>query len=204
MKVLLVNGSPKARGCTYTALMEIVGSLDEDGVEWELYHIGSKSVHGCTACDSCRSTGRQSCIFNDDNCNELLGKMLEADGIVIGSPVYFSGPNGALCALLDRIFYCARTALTHKPSAAIVSCRRSGGTAALDRLNRYFTINQMPLVTSEYWNAVHGMTAEEVLKDAEGIQIMRILGHNMAWALKNLSGKPVPKGEPYISTNFIR
>ena len=195
MKVLLVNGSPHTEGCTYTALNEIAGTLEKHGIESEVFQIGTKPVYGCTACGKCRELGK--CVLEDDACNELAQKIKDSDGLVIGSPVYFAGPNGALCALLDRVFYSTmRGELTHKPAAAIVSCRRGGASAAFDRLNKYFTITQMPVVSSQYWNAVHGFTPEDVKKDLEGLQIMRTLGNNMAWMLRNITaGGPPPEPE---------
>ena len=195
MKVLLVNGSPNTEGCTFTALSEIAGALEKHEIDSEVFQIGTKPVHGCVACRKCGKLGK--CVFEDDVCNELAQKIRDSDGLIIGSPVYFSGPNGALCALLDRVFYSTmRGAFTHKPAAAIVSCRRGGASAAFDRLNKYFTITQMPVVSSQYWNAVHGFTPDDVRKDLEGLQIMRTLGNNMAWMLKNIaSGSPPPEPE---------
>ena len=194
MKVLLVNGSPHAEGCTYTALSEVASSLEKNGIFTEMYQVGNKPVRGCVACMKCRELKR--CVFEDDACNELAAKILAADGVVIGSPVYFSGPNGALCALLDRIFYFSMGKFRHKPAACVVSCRRGGASAAFDRLNKYFTIAQMPVVSSQYWNAVHGFVPDDVRRDLEGLQIMRVLGNNMAWMLKNIeSGGPPPEPE---------
>ena len=190
MKVLLINGSPNAEGCTYTALCEIVSALEKGGIETEIFHIGKQPVRGCVACMECRSTGK--CAFSDDNCNLLAEKIEAADGVVVGSPVYFSGPNGALCALLDRIFYSSMGKFKFKPAAAVVSCRRGGASAAFDRLNKYFTIAQMPVVSSQYWNSVHGFTPEDVRRDLEGLQIMRTIGNNMAWMLKCLSAGQMP------------
>lgn len=204
MKVLLVNGSPNPEGCTYTALKEVAGQLEESGIETEIFHIGKQAVQGCIACGKCAELGR--CVFKDDLYNELLKRIKDAAGIVIGSPVYFAGPNGSLCAILDRIFYSAREYLTNKPSAAVVSCRRGGASAAFDRLNKYFTISQMPVVTSQYWNSVHGFTPEDVKKDLEGLQTMRVLGNNMAWMLKTVSDSkhPLPEREERMLTHFIR
>lgn len=204
MKVLLVNGSPNAEGCTYTALKEVAGQLDKNEIETEIFHIGKKAVQGCIACGKCSELGR--CVFKDDLYNELLELVKKADGIVVGSPVYYAGPNGALCAILDRIFYSASAYLTNKPSAAVVSCRRGGASSTFDRLNKYFTINQMPVVTSQYWNSVHGFTPEDVKKDLEGLQTMRTLGNNMAWMLKTISDSKysLPKREEWIPTHFIR
>jgi multimeric flavodoxin WrbA len=204
MKVLLVNGSPNKEGCTFTALTEVAGALQKNGIETEIFHIGRKPVHGCIACGRCEEIGR--CTFDDDVCNELAVRMAAADGVVIGSPVYYSGPNGALCALLDRVFFSSSHKLAHKPAAAVVSCRRAGSTAAIERLNQYFTFSQMPVVSSQYWNMVHGFKPEDVRQDLEGMQIMRTLGNNMAWMLKSFSeGKQTPpEREPWIMTNFIR
>ncbi|MCL2226544.1 MAG: flavodoxin family protein [Oscillospiraceae bacterium] len=194
MNVLLINGSPNSDGCTYTALAEVEKALKKSGVGTEWFHIGTKPIHGCIACGKCREGG--GCVFGDDPCNELGAKIKGADGIVVGSPVYFSGPNGTLCALLDRVFFSNMGAFKHKPAACVVSCRRGGASAAFDRLNKYFTIAQMPVVSSQYWNAVHGNTPEHVLLDAEGLQIMRVLGSNMAWLLKCIeSGNPPPEPE---------
>lgn len=204
MKVLLINGSPHKAGCTYTALSEVAGALTQNHIDSEIYHIGTKPVHGCTACHKCRELGR--CVFQDDACNTMLEKAQEADGIVIGSPVYYAAPNGALCALLDRMFFSGSSSLRGKPAAAIVSCRRGGASAAFDRLNKYFTISQMPVVTSKYWNSVHGNTPEEVRQDLEGLQVMRTLGHNMAWMLQSIQNGDAqpPLQEPPVATNFIR
>lgn len=203
MKVLLINGSPHANGCTYTALSEVAKTLEAQGIETQIFQIGKGPVRGCIACGGCAKLGK--CVFDDDPANELIRLMHEADGIVVGSPVYYAGPNGALCALLDRAFY-AGGSFAFKPAAAVVSARRSGTTAAMDRLNKYFTINRMPVVSSQYWNGVHGFTAEDVKKDEEGMQTMRTLGYNMAWMLKSIAeGKqPLPVIEPWRPTHFIR
>lgn len=204
-KVLLINGSPHAKGCTFTALSEIKTALEGEGVEAEIFHIGTQPVRGCIGCGGCRKEGN-GCVFTDDICVEMAKKMCEADGIIIGSPVYYAGPNGALTALLDRAFYSCGAKLKQKPAAAIVSCRRGGASATFDRLNKYFTISQMPVVASQYWNSVHGNKPEEVLEDKEGLQIMRTLGYNMAWMLKSIENGQIPKPlqEPRQSTNFIR
>ena len=202
MKVLLINGSPNAEGCTYTALMEVASALDRNGIETELFHIGTKPVRGCTGCKECRKIKR--CVHGDDVCNEMAAKITVSDGIVIGSPVYYSGPNGALCALLDRVFSSSAAYFKHKPAACVVSCRRGGASAAFDRLNKYFTISQMPLVSSQYWNAVHGNSPDDVRRDQEGLQIMRTLGNNMAWLLMSMEkGAPPPQPEKErLITNF--
>lgn len=202
MKVLLINGSPHANGCTFTALSEVAKTLEAEGIETQIFHIGKTPVRGCIACGACAKLGK--CAFDDDPANEMLRHMREADGIVVGSPVYYAGPNGALCALLDRAFY-AGDGFAFKPAAAVVSARRSGTTATFDRLNKYFTMNRMPIVSSQYWNGVHGFTPDDVRKDEEGLQTMRTLGYNMAWMLKSIAdGKqPSPTIEPWKPTHFI-
>lgn len=206
MNVLLINGSPHKDGSTYTALMEIAGELHEQGIETTLFHIGSKPIRGCTACGGCCETGL--CVFQNDPVNECIELAKRADGIIVGSPVYYSGPNGSLCALLDRMFFMKSNAYAYKPAAAVVCCRRGGASAAFDRLNKYFMISSMPVVSSQYWNAVHGMSPEEIKQDLEGMQIMRTLGKNMAWLLKCLEAAkgrvPFPETEERTATNFIR
>ncbi|HHX92077.1 MAG TPA: flavodoxin family protein [Clostridiales bacterium] len=204
MKVLLINGSPRPAGCTYTALREVADALEAEGIETEFFQIGTDPVRGCIECWKCSKLGR--CVFDDDICNEMAERMIAADGIVIGSPVFYAAPAGQLCALLDRVFYAQAPALAYKPAAAIVNCRRGGASAAFDRLNKYFTINHMPVVSSQYWNSVHGRKPEEVLQDREGMQTMRLVGKNMAWLLKNIEagGVPVPEKEPWQMTDFCR
>lgn len=206
MKVLLFNGSPNAHGCTYTALCEVEKTLRQHGIETELFQIGKKPIAGCIVCRKCKSGA--PCII-DDGVNALAARLDEFDGIVIGSPVYYAGPSGQSMAFLDRLFYSASKKLKGKPAAAVVSCRRGGASSAFDRLNKYFSINSMPIVTSQYWNQVHGNTPEEVLQDEEGLQTMRTLGENMAWLLKCIetgkaAGVPAPNYEAQIHTNFIR
>lgn len=206
MKVLLINGSPREKGCTYTALSEVAKSLNAYEIETEIIQIGNQAIRGCIGCGGCAGKGR--CIFEDDAVNEIIGKMEEADGLIIGSPVYFASPNGNLISLLDRLFY-AGTCFSHKPAAAVVSARRAGTTVTVDDLNKYFTIKQMPVVSSTYWNMVHGSCPEDVLKDEEGLQTMRNLGRNMAWLLKCIengkqNGIQPPTAEKKIWTNFIR
>ena len=201
MKVLLVNGSPHKEGCTFTALTEVAGALEKEGIETEIFHIGTKPVHGCIACGKCEELKR--CVLEGDVANELLAHAQKADGLIVGSPVYYAGPNGALCALLDRVFYAGAASFAYKPAAAVVSCRRGGASAAFDRLNKYFTINQMPVVSSQYWNSVHGFTPEDVRKDLEGLQTMRVLARNMARLLKSLKDVPMPASEERLMTNFI-
>ncbi|MDR0205807.1 MAG: flavodoxin family protein [Bacteroidales bacterium] len=205
MKVLLINGSPNSEGCTFTALSEVAKALTECGIETEIVQIGDKIVRGCSACGSCKKTNQ--CVF-DDIVNEMIEKAKTADGFVFGSPVYYSGINGTMKSFLDRLFYSGSNHLAYKPGAGIVSARRAGTTAALLQLNQYFMINNMPVVSSQYWNMVHGNSPVEVRQDKEGLQTMRILGYNMAWLLKSLEagkqlGVEMPKQEPRERTNFI-
>lgn len=201
MKVLLINGSPHQSGCTYTALSEVAKVLDAEGIRTEIFQLGSKPVQGCVACGRCAKTHR--CAF-PDLANAAIERMEQADGLIVGSPVYYAAPNGALISLLNRMFY-AGDCFAHKPAAAVVSARRAGTTSSLNVLNEYFTIAQMPVVSSQYWNMVHGSTPDEVRKDLEGLQIMRTLGHNMAWMLRALRNADAPApAEPRVWTNFIR
>lgn len=206
MKVLLLNGSPHEKGCTYTALSEVAKTLNECGINTEMIQIGNRAIRGCIGCGGCSGKGR--CIFDDDAVNEIITKMEAADGLVVGSPVYFASPNGNLLSLLDRLFY-AGNCFAHKPAAAVVSARRAGTTVSLDDLNKYFTIKQMPVVSSNYWNMVHGNCPEEVLQDVEGLQTMRNLARNMAWLLECIecgkqNGIQAPEAEKKVWTNFIR
>ena len=205
MNVLLVNGSPHKEGCVFTALSEIADTLHGEGIETSLFQLGSRAVRGCVACGKCRETGN-GCVFRDEAYVELRDMAVKADGLIIGSPVYYAGPNGTLCALLDRFFYSSGSLVARKPAAAVVSCRRGGASATFDRLNKYFTITQMPVVPSQYWNSVHGRTADDVRKDLEGLQTMRTLARNMAWMLKTQekAALPFPEMEPPARTNFIR
>lgn len=184
MKVLLINGSPRREGNTFVALSEVAKALNENGVETEIVSIGTKAVQGCIACGRCAELGH--CVFNDELYQKIRKELETADGIVIGSPVYYAGPNGSLCALLDRLFYSAKNLLVYKPAASVAVCRRGGASATFDRLNKYFTISNMPVVSSQYWNSVHGRLLGEASQDIEGLQTMRTLGRNMAWLLKNL------------------
>ncbi len=208
MKVLLINGSPRLKGCTYTALCELAKELEKENIETEIFHIGNKPIRGCMACGGCYKNDSNKCVFNDDVVNIALEKAKEADGFIFGSPVHYAGASGEITSFLDRFFY-AGSGFEYKPGAAIVSCRRGGSTAALDQLNKYFTISQMPIVSSQYWNMVHGNTPEEVKQDLEGMQVMRTLGKNMAWLLKCIqagkeSGITLPEKEERARTNFIR
>lgn len=205
MKVLLINGSPRPQGNTFIALSEVASALSAEGIETEIVSIGAKAVQGCIACNKCYELGR--CVFKDELYNRIREKLSGADGIVVGSPTYYAGPNGSLCALLDRLFYSSSELLEYKPAAAVAVCRRGGASAVFDRLNKYFTITNMPVVSSQYWNSVHGMLPGEALQDAEGLQTMRTLGRNMAWMLKKLhAGEkdlPIPE-ETRQMTSFIR
>jgi len=206
MNVLLINGSPNKKGCTYMALSEVAEMLNKQGIETNIFHIGSKPIQGCINCGKCIESGY--CNFGDDSVNECIDLAKKADGIVIGSPVYYVAPNGALCAFLDRMFYMKEAGYAYKPAAAIVNCRRGGASAAFDRLNKYFTISNMPIVSSQYWNSTHGLTPEDIKQDLEGLQTMRTLGKNMAWLLKCIEVAkdkvPYPEKEDSIATNFIR
>lgn len=205
MKVLLMNGSPNIHGCTDTALCEVEKTLQEQGIETELIHVGNKNIRGCIACGNCKKSG--ACVFQD-LVNETAPKFAQCDGIVIGSPVYYASANGTLISFLDRLFYSCSCDKKMKVGAAVVSARRGGCSATFDELNKYFTINGMPVASSQYWNSVHGNTPEEIRKDEEGMQTMRTLGRNMAFLIKSIAlGKEsfgLPETEAKISTNFIR
>lgn len=201
MKVLMINGSPHEKGCTYTALKAVADVLVQEGIESEIFHIGTKPVMGCLNCKACIKTGY--CVYNSDRLNDCVDKLKNADALIVGSPVYYAGPNGALCAFLDRLFFCKSKYYAGKPAAAVVNCRRGGASAAFERLNKYFTISNMPVIPSQYWNSTHGFTPEEVLRDEEGMQTMRTLGKNAAWMIKALASMPQPEREKQIYTNFI-
>ena len=205
MKAILINGSPHANGCTFTALNIVAEELQKNGIETEIVHIGNKDIRGCIACGKCAELGR--CVFND-MVNEVAPKFEHADGLVVGSPVYYAGPNGTLTNLLDRLFFSTPFDKRMKVGAAVVSARRGGTTAAFDRLNKYFTICEMPIVSSRYWNMVHGHSPEDVMKDEEGVQIMRILGRNMAFLIRAIAAERerngLPEKEVTRYTNFIR
>ncbi len=205
MKVLLVNGSPHVNGCTYTALSEVEKALQEQGVETEIIHIGGKTIQGCRGCWACLKGGK--CVFEDE-VNAFVEKAKDADGFVFGTPVYYASANGTLVSFMDRVFYSGGKHLAYKPAASVVSCRRGGASTTFDVLNKYYTINRMPVVSSNYWNEIHGNKASEAAQDEEGLQTMRILGYNMAWLIKCIAaGKKEgiePKSERKIMTNFIR
>lgn len=205
MRVLLINGSPHAQGNTSIALREVAQTLEKEGIETLTIHIGTDAVRGCIGCGACRKN-KARCAFSDKLYDELYAILQEGiDGLVVGSPVYYAGPNGSLCAVLDRLFYSCSPLMAYKPAAAVAVCRRGGASACFDRLNKYFTINNMPVVPSQYWNSVHGAAPGEALQDAEGLQTMRTLGKNMAWMLRTLpiENQPVSE-EKKLKTNFIR
>ncbi len=209
MKVLMLNGSCHKEGCTYTALNEIKKVLESEGIETEIFQIGSAPLRDCTGCMGCRKLDNNRCVFNDDDVNLFIEKAESSDGFIFGSPVYYAHPDGRLLSFIDRAFFAGKKAFEYKPAAAIVSARRSGTTASLDVIGKHFTINNMPVVSSNYWNMVHGNTSDEVIQDREGIQIMQVLGRNMAWILKCIeSGKQNgivhPENIEKIHTNFIR
>ena len=202
MKVLLINGSPHEYGCIYTSLSEVKKSLEANGVEGEIFWLGSQAIQDCTGCNACSRLGR--CMY-DDCVNEVYDRLDEFQGIVVGSPVYYAGPSARVQCFLDRLFYISgKKKLAGKCAAAVVNCRRGGASAAFDRLNKYFTICNMPVVSSQYWNSTHGYTPEDVAKDLEGLQTMRTLGQNMAWMITNTAGKETPCYEKIQITNFIQ
>lgn len=205
MKTLLVNGSPHEHGNTAAALAEVATTLEGAGVETEFFWIGNKPVRGCIACGACGTAGR--CTFDDDACNRLSEKLAGADAIVVGSPVYYGQPNGALLALLQRALFSASRAVAGKPVASVAICRRGGATAAFQSLNMPFQMLDCPVVGSQYWNIAYGRTPGEVAQDAEGLQTMRRLGANIAWILSNLhrtGAVPQPPREPWSPTHFVR
>lgn len=205
MKVLLINGSPHKDGCTKRALKEVENVLNEEGIDTEIFEIGVLPISGCISCGKCREIGK--CVIND-GVNIAKEKLKLADGIVIGSPVYYASPNGSLISFLDRLFFSFSLDLRMKVGASVVSSRRAGGVSSFDVLNKYFTISQMPIASSQYWNEVHGFTKEDVEKDLEGLQTMRTLGRNMAFLIKSIAlGKDkygLPKKEAHLSTSFIK
>lgn len=212
MKVLLFNGSPHEKGCTFTALEEIAKTLKEEGIDSEIYQIGTGAITPCRGCGACRKLGK--CVVNDDGVNVFVDYAADFDGFVFGSPVHYVSASGAITAFLDKVFVSAFASgrgdiFRHKPSATIASARRAGTTATLDQLNKYMTISEMPIISGRYWNMVHGNTPDEVKQDLEGMQNMRILARNFAWHLKcreaaEKAGAQLPKREEIVSTNFIR
>ena len=205
MKVLLINGSPHANGCTATALDIVAKELEKNGIEAEIVHVGNKNIHGCIACFKCKQTGR--CVF-DDLVNELAPKFEQADALVIGSPVYYAGMAGTMNSFLDRFFFSTPFDKRMKVGAAVVSARRAGTVATFDQMNKYFTISEMPVASSRYWNEVHGYTPEDVMQDQEGVQSMRILARNIAFLIKAIAAEKekngLPEQEEIVYTNFIR
>lgn len=205
MKVLIINGSPRINGNTSIALKEIEKIFLEEKIEFENIQIGNKEIRGCIACNNCKKTGK--CVFND-SVNELAQKFKEADGLIIASPVYYASANATLIACLDRLFYSTNFDKTMKVGASIVCCRRGGASSTFDELNKFFTISNMPIVSSQYWNSVHGLSQGEVVKDEEGLQTMRVLAKNMVFLMRSISlGKDkygLPEKEKHISTNYIR
>jgi len=210
MKILLINGSPHEKGCTYTALTEIEKTLHEEGLETEIVQLSTAPIRGCTGCGACAKMKCNRCVYDGDMVNHILEKCESADGFVFGSPVHYASAGGAITSLMDRMFYCGSRVMRTKPGCAIVSARRAGTTATLDQLNKYFIISGMPIVPSQYWPMVHGNTPEQVAQDEEGLQIMRQLGRNMAWMVKSFAlakehGIEPPKPEsPRKWTNFVR
>ena len=206
MKVLLINGSPHANGNTYLALTEVANTLNECGIETELVHIGVKPIRSCIACGRCKEIGENRCVFDDDICNSISAKMRDSDGLVIGSPVYYGQPNGALLSLIQRMFYSAGSLFKRKPAASVAVCRRGGATAAYQTMNMPFEMMNMPVIMSQYWNIVYGRDAGEASLDAEGMQTMRTLARNMAWMIKKIHASDVdyPEDEPRQGMNFIR
>ncbi len=206
MKVLLVNGGPHEKGCTYTALEEVSKTLQKNGIETEIIWIGVNPIAGCIGCNACLKTGK---CFRNDIVNDFIEKSKEADGFVFGTPVHFASSAGSLTSFMDRVFYGRGDLFKNKPACCVVSCRRGGATATFDQINKYFSICNMPIVTSQYWNQVHGTNPDEVRKDEEGMQTMRTLGNNMAWLLKCIdvaknNGVEYPENEKAVKTNFIR
>ena len=207
IKVLLVNGSQHKDGCTHTALQEIAAELRKQGIDSEEYWVGNKPIMGCLGCGRCKESRR--CWFNGDTLNAFMEKAEDADGFVFGSPVHFAGASGFIKPFMDRAFCSKASFFYNKLAAGIVSCRRGGALGGFDDLNRYFTISNMPVVSSQYWNEIHGNTPDEVRQDAEGMQIMRQLARNMAWLLRCIeagkkAGVALPEHETGIKTNFIR
>lgn len=204
MKVLMINGSPRAKGNTAIALAEIAKQLEKNGVESEIVWIGNKPVRGCIACNNCKNKPG-ACIFDDDVCNEISAKMNDADALIVGSPVYWGQPNGAVLSVVQRMFYSNGSAFAGKPAASVAVCRRGGATAVFQSLNMPFQMMNMPIVTSQYWNIVYGREAGQAALDTEGMQTMRMLANNMAALLKATGGKPLPpREEPWEPMHFIR
>lgn len=205
MKVLMINGSPRAKGNTYTALCEMEKVFAEEGIETEILHVGNKDIRGCIACLSCKEKGK--CVF-DDMVNEAASKFEECDGLVVGSPVYYASANATLIAFLTRLFYSTSFDKTMKVGAGVVAARRGGLSATFDEINKFFTISGMPVASGQYWNSIHGAAPGEAEQDEEGLQSMRTLAKNMSFLMKSIAlGKEkygIPEKEPFRRTNFIR
>ena len=207
MKVLLINGSARREGNTFVALTEVANTLQQQGIETEIVQIGVKAVRGCIACNQCMIHALGKCVFDDDVCNEIIDKMNDADGLIVGSPVYYGQPNGSVLSLMQRMFYAAGDKVKNKPAAAVCVCRRGGATAAYQTLNMPFQMMNMPVVTSQYWNIVYGLSPGQAAQDVEGLQTMRTLANNLAWLLKKIhaTGNPeYPEPERMQPMNFIR
>jgi multimeric flavodoxin WrbA len=209
MKVVAFNGSPKKEGNTYHAIKMVTDELEKEGIEIEIIHVGNKTIRGCLACNACARNKNEKCIVDNDEVNEWIQKMKEADGIILGSPVHYSSIGGTMKSFLDRAFYVANTGiLRHKVGAAVVAVRRSGGVTTFNQLNNYINYAEMLMPNSNYWNVIHGTSPGEVIGDEEGRQIMKVLGKNMAWLMKlveNGKGKvKEPERENKVFTNFIR
>lgn len=203
MKVLMINGSCNKTGCTFRALTEIEKYLKEENIETEIIQLGADPIKDCIGCKACAKNGNM-CVFNDDIVNVILEKAKTSDGFVFGSPVYYAHPSGRLLSVLDRVFYSGGKFLAYKPGAAVVSARRAGTTAAIDVINKYFTINNMPVVSSQYWNMVHGSKPEDVEKDLEGLHVMKMIAKNMSWLLNMIKQNTHPEPEQKPITSFIR
>lgn len=211
MKVVAINGSPHKKGNTYHALMGVGKELMENDIDFEIIHIGNKAVRGCMACGGCSRNKDEKCVITTDSLNEWVQKMKDADGIILGSPVYYAGIPGTMKSFLDRAFYVSGSngnLFRHKVGAAVVAVRRTGGSSTFDSLNHYLNYSEMILATSNYWNITHGLSSGEVLQDTEGVQIMEVLGRNMAWILKmreqTKDSVPAPEKTSKVYTNFIR
>lgn len=209
MKVLLVNGSPHREGCTYTALTEVAATLEKEGITTEIFWIGNQPIGGCIGCRACKKSGSGRCAFDPDGpVDQFLAKAGDFDGFIFGTPVHYAAAAGSMTSFMDRVFYAGGSRFYLKPAGLVISARRAGTTATWDQMNKYFGILQMPIISSRYWNMVHGNTPEEVRQDLEGMQVMRILGRNMAWFLKckaagEAAGVPLPEQEETVFTNFI-